>query len=69
MTTIYRLLLTGAIEKDRGNGHRFYDALSQASKEDLQRAQKSLERYGAYRGTHQARRLLAIRRRLLEVAP
>lgn len=66
--TNYQLLLNGSIVKNKGNGHRFYDALDKATVDDLQRAQKSLERYSRHYGSHQAKRLLAIKIRLARIA-
>lgn len=66
--TTYQLLLYGAICKDKGNGHRFYDALRTAGAFDLHRARSRLNRYRRYPDSHEAKRLRAIEARLDELA-
>lgn len=63
---IPRLLLHGAIRKDVGNGHVFYDALRAASREQLQVALDKLESNRRYSWTYPGTRAREIRKRIDE---
>lgn len=61
-----RLLLHGAIRKDKGNGLQFYKALEAASEDDLRSALEELSgKYGARFGYYAVRKR-AIEKKLLE---
>lgn len=63
-----QILLIGAIRVNRGNGLRFYQALAQASTDELKQALDKLQSHPSnrYRYTHFGARVDCIERKLKE---
>ena len=69
MRTNREILLTGAIRVNRGNGHVFYKALKEASREELESAFRQLTQYSwaKYHYSYWRIRKEAIENRLKEI--
>lgn len=67
---VKRLLLEGAIRVNRGHGHRFYEALHAATKDELEWALTRLtSKYGKYMYSYQPQRVRLIMAALNEMEP